>query len=295
MDISTKIKVRSGNVYMKESRDLYYIAALTDGEIEIPAEKEKLSKEIEKNSQLKFEYNVQSFTKSLVSEKLKISPVPLKVKKQLERKLKSESKSGFTAGRLPGIYTTKPVTAWGSTIILILAIILLIFNRTPQPGNKNFEKEQTGSENMLVQARSNFENILAGKINPQFVSNDPEKIKQYFKEQNVNYSIYIPEIEDWQFKGVFITDINKTKLANLVYSNEDDKPVYIFQVTEDGLKSDNFLTLTDDLISYLNTGNCYKSARANPAILMTKLNVNIVAVVSNGSLREIENILCKTK
>jgi hypothetical protein len=72
---------------MQENRDLYYIAALIDGEMNNSSGEGTLRQEIEKNSGLKFEYNVQSFIKALVSEKLKISPAPVKVIKRLKRKI----------------------------------------------------------------------------------------------------------------------------------------------------------------------------------------------------------------
>lgn len=77
---------------MRENRDLYYLAAIVDGEIKNLPDEEKLKKEIEDSSELRFEYNIQSLIKSFVSEKLKLSQAPIKMEKKLKKKLKSESK-----------------------------------------------------------------------------------------------------------------------------------------------------------------------------------------------------------
>jgi len=85
-----KITMNMEKEDINESRDLYFIAALSDGEINNPTEEEKIRKEIERNTALKFEFDVQLFVKILIPEKLKTSNVSLKFKKKLFRKIKSK-------------------------------------------------------------------------------------------------------------------------------------------------------------------------------------------------------------
>jgi hypothetical protein len=79
---------------MKETRDLYYLAALADNEINDSAQIEKLKSAIEKNPDMKAEYDVQMLIKSLVSDKLKTTPAPDKMKRKIERKLRRMSRAG---------------------------------------------------------------------------------------------------------------------------------------------------------------------------------------------------------
>ncbi len=278
---------------MKESRDLYYIAALADGEIKDPSEEKSLRDKIEKDPGLQFEYFVQASVKKLVSERLSLSPAPEKTRKRLERKISPRNNINPFYKLLPDIYFTKPLAAWGSTIVLLASIALIIFNRAPSPEYKNFAFEQSGSSNMYVQAMHNFENILAGKLTPQFESNDPDKIKEFFKEQGVAYPVYIPDIKDWKLVGAVVSVDHGEKFAHHVYSMPGGKLVYLFQVDETEIKKHDFLTLTDDLVSFLNSGNCYESTKGNLVMLMTQIKGNIFAVVSNGSPSEIENNLCQ--
>jgi hypothetical protein len=278
---------------MKEKRELYYIAALVDGEIKDSTEENKLRAQIENNPELQFEYYVQRSIKTLVSERLKLNPAPAKVRKKLERKISPEYKSRFVFNFLPEIFISRPLIVWGSSIVLVLAVILIILNRTPQSEYKNFVLEQSGSDNMFIQARQNFEKILTGKLTPQIASDNPEKIKKFFTEQGVSYPTYIPEINGWKLIGAVVSEDHGKKFAHHVYSTENGKLVYLFQVDEEDINKFKFLTLTKDLISYLDSGNCYESTENGRVTLMTKLNKNILAVVSNSSKDEIENNLCQ--
>lgn len=73
---------------MKDNREIYFIAALADGEIKDPQHEKKLRDEIRDNPALQFEFFVQSSIKDLVAQRLKITPAPQEVRKHFERKLK---------------------------------------------------------------------------------------------------------------------------------------------------------------------------------------------------------------
>jgi hypothetical protein len=279
---------------MKENRDLYYIAALADGEIKDPSQEQKLRDEIRNNPDLQFEYFVQTSIKNLVSTRLKIAPAPVKVRQRLERKISPKSEKSLTSRLIPEIYFRKPAAfAWGGTLVVILAVVLTLLNLPRVPGYKNFAIEQSGSSNMYIQARHNFENILAGKLAPQFSSDSSEEIRQFFTEQGVAYKTYVPEIKNWKLIGAVVSNDHGEKFAHHVYSTPDGKLVYLFQVDEADIKKKHFLTLTNDLLTYLDSGKCYESTEGSFVTLFTKVKENIFAVVSNGSPDEIENNLCQ--
>ena len=277
---------------MKESRDLYLIEALKDGEIKDPAEEKRLRESVESNPELKFEFFIQSSIKNLVSGRLKISPAPVNVRKRLERKLSPGYRSKLSPGLLPGFYSTRPLMAWGTTVVLIIALALIIINRPPMPEYKNFAEEQSGATNMYIMAKDNFENILDGKLSLQIMSG-PEQIMAFFTSQGVKYPAYVPVIKDWKLTGALVSDIQGEKYAHHLYSTSDGKLVYLLQVNETELTEQGYLTLTNDLISYLEAGNCFKSTEEDRVTLFTKVKGNIIAVVSNGSPEEIENHFCK--
>lgn len=277
---------------MKEYRDLYYIAALVDGEIKDPAAANKLREEIENNPELKFEYFVQSSVKELVSGRLKLSPAPTKIRQRLERNLSKELRAKPKSTLSSGISFNKPLIAWGGAIVLVIALTIIFFYRNSAAVYKVFALEQTGSNNMFVQARRNFQNILDGKLSPQFSSSDPVKIKGFFTGQGVSYPVYIPEINDWKLEGAVVSDDHGEKLAHHIYSAPGGKLIYLFQVDETEIMKHRFLTLTEDLISYLDSGRCYEFTEDGSVTLLTRIKGNIFAVVSNCSPAEVEKNLC---
>lgn len=277
---------------MKEYRDLYYIAALADGEIKDPAEANKLREEIENNPELKFEYFVQSSVKELVSERLKLSPAPAKVRQRLERNLSKELRAKRNSGVSSGISFNKPLIAWAGAVVVFIALTIILFYRNSAAVYKDFALEQTGSNNMYVQARHNFQNILEGKLSPQFSSSDPDKIKGFFTDQGVAYPVYVPDIKDWKLVGAVVSDDHGEKFAHHIYSTQGGKLVYLFQVNETEITKHRLLSLTDDLISYLNSGRCYEFTEDGSVTLLTRIEGNIFAVVSNCSPAEVEKNLC---
>ena len=278
---------------MKENRDLYYIAALADEEIKDAAEVTKLRDKINKDPELKFEYFVQSSIKNLVADRLGISPTPERVRKRLIKKISPAGTSGLLSKLLPEIHISKPVIAWGSTIVIILALMLVLFNRQMQPPYKNFALEQKGSTNMYVQAKHNFESILTGKLALQLTSSDPAEVKEFFAAHGVAYKTYVPEIKSWNLVGAVVSEDNEQKFAHLVYSTPVGKLIYLFQVDEAEISKHDTLSLTDDLISYINSGNCYESLDGGLVTVIAKVKENVFAIVSNCTPIEIEKNLCQ--
>lgn len=78
---------------VKEDRDYYYIAALADNELKNTSGEEKIREAIAKTPELIFEYNVQLLVKNLLNEKLKFISAPTGIRKKLQRKISSVSKS----------------------------------------------------------------------------------------------------------------------------------------------------------------------------------------------------------
>ncbi len=64
------------------------ITCYVDGELKDEQKINATKNLIETNKEAAFDYNVQVFVKSLVSEKLKIKPVPEKIKNKIIKKIK---------------------------------------------------------------------------------------------------------------------------------------------------------------------------------------------------------------
>lgn len=64
------------------------LSCLVDNEPLDPDKINELKQLIEKDKNIKYDYEVQAFIKSLVSEKLRMQPAPERIKKKIIRKVK---------------------------------------------------------------------------------------------------------------------------------------------------------------------------------------------------------------
>ncbi len=146
---------------------------------------------------------------------------------------------------------------------------------------------------MYVQAKNNFNSIIEGKLAPQLISANAEEIQKFFNTQGVQYSTLIPAIDNWNILGAIVSEYKSKKLAHHIYMGKHGKLAYLFQVDESYLHSYNIISLSDDLIKYLDEGNCYLSVSNGSVTLFIRMDNNICAVVSNGDPKELENIFCR--
>jgi hypothetical protein len=145
---------------------------------------------------------------------------------------------------------------------------------------------------MFVQAKNNFNSITEGKLVPQLTSQNADEIKNFFNEQGVKYSTLVPNIADWNLLGAVVSEDHGEKFAHHVYVGKKGELAYLFQVDESYLYDHEIISLSEDLIKYLDEGNCYSYNSEGSVTLFTKMDNNICAIVSNGSPKEIENLFC---
>ncbi len=267
------------------------LTAYVDGEIPDPSQLNEIKNLIDKEQDVKYDYAVHLRMKSVVSDRLKIHPTPERVSKKVIRKIKPVSKPEYVKSFIRDIFSSKPLIAYGTTVIIILAIILIIFNRPTQI--EDFSAEQKGSDNMFVQAKINFQNILEGKLKLQIVSDNPEEIKSFFLKEGVKYEIIIPENDKWKLLGGVISVDRGEKFAHHVYTDDEGKLIYIFQANENYLERNKILKLSEGLLEYLAKGNCYDTYESGVGTLMTRAGKNIFAVVANISSYELKDQFCK--
>jgi hypothetical protein len=145
---------------------------------------------------------------------------------------------------------------------------------------------------MFVQAKNNFNSITEGKLVPQFTSKNAEEIKNFFNEKGIKYSTLVPNLDNWILFGALVSEDQGEKFAHHVYVGKKGELAYLFQVDESYLNNHEIISLSEDLIKYLDEGNCYSYESEGSVTLFTKMDNNIWAIVSNGNPKEIENTFC---
>lgn len=275
---------------MEMNKDI--ISAYIDGEVkDALLEKEILSR-INTDKDFAIEYRVHSLVKTLIKEKLVFKQTPTKVRAKILKSIGSTTKVQSERGSFFADLFEKPSFSFATAFVVILAIALIIINRPGIVEKKDFAVEQLGSKNMFVQAKNNFNAITTGQLLPQLTSQNADEIKNFFNDNGVKYSTLVPTVADWNLLGAVVSEDQGEKFAHHVYVSEDGKLAYLFQVDESYLYDHEIISLSEDLIKYLDEGNCYSYESEGSVTLFTKMDNNICAVVSNGNPKEIENIFC---
>ena len=270
----------------------YQLTALIDGELADKSKAAEIKKLIEANPDLQREYDILRFTKSLVQNKCAFHSAPKKLKQRISKKIKPvENPFPQQLEFLKSIFS-KPAFAISSAVILILIAIILVLNQSSKNEITELASKQLGSENMFIQAASNFNSILTGKLIPQILTDDADNIKKFFSANGVKYSTQIPTCEQWKILGAVVLEAGGEKFAHHVYSNDKGKIIYLFQVDESCLNKSEAIKLSEDMMKYLDEGNCYITIKDDRTTLMKKMDNNICAIVSNASKTEIENLFC---
>lgn len=145
---------------------------------------------------------------------------------------------------------------------------------------------------MFVQAQNYFYLITQKKLDTQINTSESAEVLKFFQDKGIKYSIVISEIPNQNISGAFISDENGEKFAHIVYSGKNNEMTYLYQIDESYLYSNQFITLTNDFINYLDDGNCSITVTNNQVTLFTKIGSNICAVVSNGNPDTLERTFC---
>jgi hypothetical protein len=270
----------------------YQITAFVDGEITDESKASEIRLLIDSDPALKREYEIIRFTKTLVQSKCTFHSCPEKLKRRIVNKIKPVERSLPKPLQFLQDIFSKPAFAIPGALALILVAVILVLNQSSKNEMPDLASEQYGSENMFVQASSNFNSILAGKLTPQIVTDDADNIKKFFTANGVKYSAHIPKCEQWKILGAVVSEAGGEKFAHHVYANDKGKLVYLFQVDESYLNKSEVIKLSEHMMKYLDEGNCYITVKNDQTTLMKKMDNNICAIVSNASKTEIENLFC---
>lgn len=268
------------------------IDAYIDGEIKDELLEKEVLNRINTDKDFQIEYQVHSLVKHLVKEKLVYHQTPAKVRAKILKSIGSTTKVDSEKKSFFADLFERPSFSFATALVVVLAIALIIINRPGIVEKKDFALEQLGSKNMFVQAENNFNAITTGKLVPQLTSKNADEIQSFFNQNGVKYSTLVPNLANWNLLGAVVSEDHGEKFAHHVYVSQNGKLAYLFQVDESYLYDHEIISLSEDLIKYLDDGNCYSYESDSSVTLITKMENNICAIVSNGNPKEIENIFC---
>lgn len=268
------------------------ITAFVDNELREESLRDEIKNLIDSDPEFKLEYQIQTLVKRVASEKYKRVKAPDYLRTRILNEIapkesKKELKESFWAGLF-----SKPAFSFATAIIIIVSLILIIFNRTIEQQPPEISQKDLTPDNMFYQAQNNFKAIIEGKLAPQLTSENPAEIQKFFEKSGVKYSTVVPTFPQWSLLGAVVSEDKGEKFAHHVYAGKSGEIVYVFQVDEAYLKSHEIISLNENLIDYLDSGNCYVKTEQDKVILFKKIDHNICAVVSNAPLQDVQNNFC---
>lgn len=266
------------------------ITAYVDNEISDETLLNQINEQLKYDNSLKFDYNVQSFCKKIVTKKVKKIRAPEHLKSRiiseiLPKEIIPKKKSNFL---LDVFY--RPTFSFATAIIIVIAIILIVINRYNIKSVPEIDVTSLKPDNMFLQAVNNYSSILNGQLTPQFLSDNSKEICNYFSKNGVNYSTIVPEFKEWKLLGAVISEDKGTKLAHHVYVGSNNQIIYVFQVDETYIN--RLIELDPELVSYLDSGNCYWKVYNGNLVLFSKIEQNICAVIANDDFSYVKNNFC---
>jgi len=96
-------------------------------------------------------------------------------------------------------------------------------------------------------------------------------------------------------KEYFITSYDNNKLINLIYNNVEHKMLYTYQVPLYLIGKGKSFALSEDLINFLNSENCFITGIGKTTFLLKILNGNILGVAGQNLDKEILAGICNQK
>jgi hypothetical protein len=275
------------------NKEIYeQITALVDNEVP-EGTVEELQSKIDMSDELQFEYKVQSEIKTLLQNRFSANSAPAYLYENVLNRIMMETKIDPPAKNtwktllqlVQSILRPKFVFA----ALVLIAAIFLISTPFRTINLDELANQQHGKYNIWVQANSNFNSIIEGKLTAQFISNDPGQIQGFFSENGVEYETEIPICENWNLAGGVVSEDKGEKFAHHVYSNQSGNILYVYQVSVESVGKSGVLNLSDDLLSFLSEEKIYKYSYSDHSTFLVKSHDNFFAVVSNDDPSKVES------
>jgi mycothiol system anti-sigma-R factor len=107
------------------------------------------------------------------------------------------------------------------------AILLLLLYVTPIRSHRHTHAQPADAD-VVHQTYNNFDEVLSGHIQPEIVTDDPQKIAAFFSPM-VDFTVQFPPMRSYKLVGALCSQYDDKCIAQLVYRNGEDV-VYIYEV-----------------------------------------------------------------
>jgi hypothetical protein len=218
------------------------------------------------------DYEQELTTKLVVKNRARMVPMPGSVRASILRMVNGEGQP--PAARLPSWWEKvsharlgKPALAFAlaSTVFLIILRVVPL----PPPTRQLF---LSSSDDMMQQSFTNFQSVASGSIQPQVVSEQPDRVREFFAGKT-DFPVLLPTMSRCTLVGGAMNDYKGVTLAHVVYKYENGI-VYMCQTCWTTVQEGEHLRLREEVRASLQRTGWYTESRPDG---------NSIALWTNGS------------
>lgn len=180
----------------------------------------------------------------------------------------------------------------GATLVMfILIVVMIIVNRPKIQTQQELAAEQTGKENILLLLKENFFKLNQGVYENNLIYGNDDSLKAYLTSLKVLNEPHFFNLKDWKAIACFITENSRYELVNYLYK-KDNSTLHIFQIPI-SLIDKQTLKLSENLLDFLNRGNCFLSRENDNIYILRKMNNDIFGFASKSLNRDTILNICQ--
>ena len=170
------------------------------------------------------EYELQLLAKQIVTAKLKKSPTPDHVRRDVIAALDKEASvpPGFFLGTF---FTQGRLVAAGAALILLVVLLNI-----PTSLNEN-DYAHTSVNDVINRSVRNFSLVRSGEMKPSMIACYPDILVGYFKEQGMDFAVSVPVDDSCDWYGAVSDTYDGVKQAHIVYKRGNDL-LYVYEVSK---------------------------------------------------------------
>ena len=238
------------------------------------------------------EVETQQYVKSLFEKYIVHQSIRPAITEKIIYKFAPDLKDKIDNGNSSG---GKRLITGATILMIIVAAVLIIFYRPDIANPEELVKKQQGKNNVLVQLEKNYNLLLEHKFDSLKVNIQTGIIDQQLNEAAPEYKPVFLIINGWYPKEYFITDYDNVKFINLIYQNDKNKILYTYQVPLNLIGKGKSFKLSDDLLNYLNSENCFVTGNGGTTFLLKIMSGNILGVAAHNPDKELLAGICNQK
>lgn len=238
----------------------------------------------EKNKNFKQEIDAQIFIKSFLNEHLKLQQVRDAVYFRIIKKFAPDQKDKI---KRKNIGEKRGFVVASTIAMFILIAVLIIISKPPSLTPKEIAAEQSGEDNIFIQLKNNYSLFSEGKFTGDMVYGDEEYLSKHLKSSGFENEPVFFSYKTWEIESSSTTEFKGKKLASYFYKNADDKYLYVYQVPLPFVEEEAILKLSENMLDFLNSGQCFSIRKGETIYLLKKSGENIFGFAINQQNREL--------